>query len=72
MTSNGLPTPDEVKASIVLDDDDICTALRKMIKSFHFAYIYLRYKYNDTGGLSDKYCAEIKKCVASATSTGAT
>lgn len=62
MTGNGLPTPTEVNLTIINSSDSICTGLTKLIRSFIYAYRYVRYKYSDDGKISPKFCAELKAC----------
>lgn len=61
---NGLPTQEEVAATVVNSSDSICTALIKVFKSYVFAYRYVKYKYDSSGKISGAFCGEIKACVA--------
>lgn len=62
-------TTAEVLATVVQPEDDLCAALIKVETAYRMAYQYNRYKYTDTGTLSDAFCAEVKTCAALAPPT---
>lgn len=68
-TPNGLFDHAEAKACIVHSSDSICTALVKMIRCYVLIYRYEKYRYTSAGKISDKFCSEIKTCVANTPTT---
>jgi len=54
----------DLAATIVQPDDDLCTAIKKVMQAQRLWYQYQRYKFNDDGSISDSFCQEIKNCFA--------
>jgi len=59
----------DLAATIVQPEDDLCTAIRKLLKAQRYAYLYMRYKYNSDGSISDAYCEELRVCAANTPTT---